>query len=58
MAMLVNIHFSHSKLTAFYIFTFTIGTEVETQRGMVLPFQPLTMSFRNISYYVDVPGVY
>ncbi|KAJ0613252.1 putative ABC transporter, P-loop containing nucleoside triphosphate hydrolase [Helianthus annuus] len=22
---------------------------------MVLPFQPLTMSFRNISYYVDVP---
>ncbi|KAK9058873.1 hypothetical protein SSX86_023717 [Deinandra increscens subsp. villosa] len=31
-------------------------TEVESQRGMVLPFQPLTMSFGNISYYVDVPG--
>ncbi|GJZ79917.1 ABC transporter G family member 32 [Tanacetum coccineum] len=25
------------------------------QRGMVLPFQPLTMAFNNISYYVDVP---
>ncbi|KAI7731737.1 LOW QUALITY PROTEIN: hypothetical protein M8C21_021628, partial [Ambrosia artemisiifolia] len=32
------------------------GAEVQSQRGMVLPFQPLTMSFRNISYYVDVPG--
>ncbi|XP_076908739.1 ABC transporter G family member 32-like [Bidens hawaiensis] len=31
------------------------GTEVKSQKGMVLPFQPLTMSFRNISYYVDVP---
>nr|XP_043609157.1 ABC transporter G family member 32-like isoform X2 [Erigeron canadensis] len=29
---------------------------VQSQRGMVLPFQPLAMSFRNISYYVDVPG--
>lgn len=27
------------------------------QRGMVLPFQPLSMSFSNISYYVDVPLV-
>ncbi|KAA8523067.1 hypothetical protein F0562_009490 [Nyssa sinensis] len=25
------------------------------QRGMVLPFQPLSMSFSNINYYVDVP---
>ncbi|KAI3446950.1 hypothetical protein Pfo_003615 [Paulownia fortunei] len=25
------------------------------QRGMVLPFQPLSMSFSNISYYVEVP---
>ncbi|XAR53291.1 Sulfate-transporting ATPase [Bertholletia excelsa] len=25
------------------------------QRGMVLPFQPLSMSFSNIKYYVDVP---
>ncbi|TKY54925.1 ABC transporter G family member 32 [Spatholobus suberectus] len=25
------------------------------QRGMVLPFQPLSMAFRNINYYVDVP---
>ncbi|XP_071685616.1 ABC transporter G family member 32-like [Rutidosis leptorrhynchoides] len=32
------------------------GTEDQPQRGMVLPFQPLAMSFRNISYYVDIPG--
>ncbi|KAI4377121.1 hypothetical protein MLD38_014805 [Melastoma candidum] len=25
------------------------------QRGMVLPFQPVSMSFSNINYYVDVP---
>ncbi|KAF7147146.1 hypothetical protein RHSIM_Rhsim03G0245700 [Rhododendron simsii] len=25
------------------------------RRGMVLPFQPLSMSFSNINYYVDVP---
>ncbi|PIN11340.1 Pleiotropic drug resistance proteins (PDR1-15), ABC superfamily [Handroanthus impetiginosus] len=25
------------------------------QKGMVLPFEPLSMSFSNISYYVDVP---
>ncbi|CAN6442098.1 unnamed protein product [Victoria cruziana] len=25
------------------------------QRGMVLPFQPLSMCFSNINYYVDVP---
>ncbi|CAA3033443.1 ABC transporter G family member 32-like [Olea europaea subsp. europaea] len=25
------------------------------QKGMVLPFQPLAMSFSNIKYYVDVP---
>ncbi|XP_063936487.1 ABC transporter G family member 32-like [Daucus carota subsp. sativus] len=31
------------------------GKKVKDQRRMVLPFQPLSMSFRNISYYVDVP---
>ncbi|KAJ7956612.1 Pleiotropic drug resistance ABC transporter [Quillaja saponaria] len=25
------------------------------QRGMVLPFQPLNMTFSNINYYVDIP---
>ncbi|OMO57995.1 ABC-2 type transporter [Corchorus olitorius] len=25
------------------------------QRGMVLPFQPLSMSFSNINYFVDIP---
>ncbi|KAI3790224.1 hypothetical protein L2E82_03108 [Cichorium intybus] len=26
-----------------------------SQRGMVLPFQPLSMAFSNINYYVDIP---
>ncbi|XP_010688122.2 ABC transporter G family member 32 isoform X1 [Beta vulgaris subsp. vulgaris] len=29
--------------------------KASTQRGMVLPFQSLSMSFSNINYYVDVP---
>ena len=28
-----------------------------TERGMVLPFEPLTMSFDNMHYFVDVPAV-
>ncbi|KAE9459172.1 hypothetical protein C3L33_08926, partial [Rhododendron williamsianum] len=31
------------------------GRDVKNQRGMVLPFQPLSMAFSNLSYYVDVP---
>ncbi|XP_058111919.1 ABC transporter G family member 31-like isoform X2 [Magnolia sinica] len=31
------------------------GLNGNGQRGMVLPFQPLSMCFSNISYYVDVP---
>ncbi|KAH7845456.1 hypothetical protein Vadar_002249 [Vaccinium darrowii] len=31
------------------------GRDVKNKRGMVLPFQPLSMSFSNLSYYVDVP---
>ncbi|KAK3010447.1 hypothetical protein RJ639_010656 [Escallonia herrerae] len=31
------------------------GKDIKIQRGMVLPFQPLSMSFSNVSYYVDVP---
>ncbi|XP_043698940.1 ABC transporter G family member 32 isoform X1 [Telopea speciosissima] len=34
-------------------FSYT-GRNGKEQRGMVLPFQPLSMAFRNISYYVDV----
>ncbi|GMH20534.1 hypothetical protein Nepgr_022375 [Nepenthes gracilis] len=33
----------------------SINAKGFTQRGMVLPFQPLSMSFSNINYYVDVP---
>lgn len=33
----------------------SLNGKAQTQRGMVLPFQPLSMSFSNINYYVDVP---
>lgn len=28
-----------------------------TNRGMVLPFQPLSLAFNNVNYYVDMPAV-
>ncbi|KAL9176954.1 hypothetical protein ABFS82_01G027200 [Erythranthe guttata] len=31
------------------------GKSFRKHKGMVLPFEPLSMSFSNISYYVDVP---
>ncbi|XP_059635000.1 ABC transporter G family member 32 [Cornus florida] len=33
----------------------SVTAKMFKQRGMVLPFQPLSMSFSNINYYVDVP---
>jgi len=27
------------------------------KHGMILPFQPLTISFKNIKYFVDMPAV-
>ena len=29
-----------------------------SKKGMILPFQPLTMTFHNLNYYVDMPKVY
>ena len=35
-----------------------IGTaKLEVKRGMILPFQPLSISFADIKYYVDMPAV-
>lgn len=36
-----------------------IGGAVDnsTKRGMVLPFQPLSLAFNHVSYYVDMPDV-
>lgn len=34
-----------------------LAGNLKEQKGMVLPFQPLSMCFRNINYYVDVPVV-
>nr|CAD1842985.1 unnamed protein product [Ananas comosus var. bracteatus] len=31
------------------------GTNLKEKKGMVLPFQPLSMCFQDINYYVDVP---
>lgn len=30
---------------------------VEVKRGMILPFQPLSISFDDVSYFVDMPAV-
>jgi len=39
-----------------YFFPIT-GKEIK-KKGMVLPFEPLSMAFSNINYFVDVPVVY
>lgn len=31
--------------------------ESNVEKGMVLPFTPLTMTFTDVHYYVDVPAV-
>lgn len=49
------LHFTSVKIVLFFLYTGTNGKEL--QKGMVLPFQPLSMSFSNINYYVDVPLV-
>uniref|UniRef100_A0A0E0IQF1 ABC transporter domain-containing protein n=1 Tax=Oryza nivara TaxID=4536 RepID=A0A0E0IQF1_ORYNI len=30
-------------------------TECKSKKGMILPFQPLTMTFHNVNYYVNMP---
>lgn len=32
------------------------GESTESRRGMVLPFKPLSLSFHNVNYYVDMPA--
>lgn len=34
-----------------------LSNDVNTKRGMVLPFTPLAMSFDSVNYYVDMPPV-
>lgn len=29
----------------------------QSKKGMVLPFQPLSLAFNHINYYVDMPAV-
>jgi hypothetical protein len=29
----------------------------QAQKGMILPFQPLALTFHNVNYYVDMPAV-
>jgi hypothetical protein len=31
--------------------------EGSNAKGMILPFQPLTMTFHNVNYFVDMPKV-
>lgn len=37
--------------------TLESATGVAPKRGMVLPFQPLAMSFDSVNYFVDMPAV-
>jgi hypothetical protein len=30
---------------------------VQPKRGMILPFQPLTIAFHHINYFIDMPAV-
>ena len=50
-----------SLVSAWLLFMHTdcswLAGNLKEQKGMVLPFQPLSMCFRNINYYVDVPEV-
>ncbi|KAK4265147.1 hypothetical protein QN277_026234 [Acacia crassicarpa] len=45
---------SVTELREYFQHSTSNGTHFK-QRGMVLPFQPLSMAFSNINYYVDVP---
>lgn len=35
----------------------TVGQEGGRNKGMILPFQPLTMTFHDVNYFVDIPKV-
>jgi hypothetical protein len=35
----------------------TSAREGRKKKGMILPFQPLTMTFHNVNYFVDMPKV-
>ncbi|KAH9619996.1 hypothetical protein KSS87_023636, partial [Heliosperma pusillum] len=42
------------ELGEFLDHSFSFNGKERKQRGMVLPFQPLSMAFNNVNYYVDV----
>jgi hypothetical protein len=33
------------------------STKSSKKKGMILPFEPLIMTFHNVNYYVDMPKV-
>lgn len=35
----------------------SLGGSPNRKKGMVLPFQPLSVAFNHINYYVDMPSV-
>jgi hypothetical protein len=37
--------------------SFAAAEKAPKQRGMVLPFQPLSLAFNHVNYYVDMPAV-
>lgn len=35
----------------------SLNRQEQAQKGMILPFEPLALTFHNVSYYVDMPAV-
>ena len=33
------------------------ASDISPKRGMILPFQPLSLAFNHVNYYVDMPTV-
>lgn len=42
---------------AYELSTRTRSAREDNNKGMILPFQPLTMTFHNVNYFVDMPKV-
>ncbi|CAI0410737.1 unnamed protein product [Linum tenue] len=45
-----------SKILLMWLLWFSGPDEESRKKGMVLPFQPLSLAFKNVNYYVDMPA--
>jgi len=59
-SILQPFHFGYSdstKKVAGSVVELTSTSSHGPKKGMVLPFQPLSLAFNNVNYYVDMPAV-